>query len=156
MQLRAADPTEAPHLSSLAFEAKAALGYSPVVMESWRPQLAVSGKDILSHPTVVADLGQQIAGFYQLRFALTYWMLEHLWVRFERQRQGIGSGLLNHAMQFVAGQSGAYIEIVSEPSAAGFYEHHGARRAGKTPAPMPGQHDRSLPLYVLDVRAPGS
>ncbi|MGH8259028.1 MAG: GNAT family N-acetyltransferase, partial [Steroidobacteraceae bacterium] len=57
--------------------------------------------------------------------------LEHLWVEPQRMRQGVGSALLGMACREVREAGHAWLELVADPNAVGFYRRHGALKVGE-------------------------
>lgn len=152
IQFRKAEASDAPALSELAFRSKAHWGYTPVQLEAWRDALTLSPLWISQHPTHVAEIGGQTAGFFALLADSGSWKLEHFWVAPEAMGQGVGRSMLAHAMA-VAKQMGARELIIdSDPNAEGFYRTCGAIRIGSIPAPIEGAPQREIPVLRLEVR----
>ena len=147
MEIRAAQPQDAQRLSAIAYAAKAHWGYDADVLEGWRAELAVSASDVLAYPTYVAVSNGDIVGFHMLKPGPLQWVLEHVWVDPPSFSQGIGMQLLRHALGVAAREGAQTVVVASDPNAAGFYEHAGGERCGTTPAPIPGESTRTLPLY---------
>src|SRR6266540_4824354 len=63
MHIRRAHESEAPHLSSIAFESKAHWTYSPSQLAAWRDDLTVSPSAVSSCPTYVAEVEGRVVGF---------------------------------------------------------------------------------------------
>ncbi len=143
--IRKARPDEAAALSALASESKAHWGYSAEALAKWRPELNITPEDILRHPTFVAAAGERVVGFYMLHLGPPQ-TIEHLWVHPGSLRRGVGTLLIRHALAPDREGRGA-IRVVSDPHAAGFYEHHGGIRTDSVSAPLPGVPDRILPVY---------
>src|SRR4051812_34574248 len=99
MNIRAAQATDAPALSALAFGAKAYWGYPSYLLEAWRPELTISAIAASEQPTFVAMIGDEMAGFYSLSPHDKSWELNHFWVSPQFMRRGVGRGLLPHALQ---------------------------------------------------------
>jgi GNAT superfamily N-acetyltransferase len=152
MRIREAQPEDAVLLSALAQESKAHWGYAPELLEVWRRELTIAPGDIRMYPTFVAEVPVAVAGFYQLRRGVSFWTLEHLWVRPSRLRRGIGSMLLNHALDRARHSGLTRVVASADPNAAGFYEHEGGLRTGVALAPVPGDPTRALPVYEFQWR----
>ena len=153
MNIRAAQPADAPSLSALAFRSKAYWGYPVHVLEAWRSELTISALTTSGQPTFVAMIGDETAGFYPLSPPDNSWQLDHFWVSPQFMRRGIGGSLLRHALQ-IAGRAGSVGLIVdADPHAEPFYLKHGAIRRGETAAPIPGEPNRVRPLLVLNAIA---
>ncbi len=144
-RIRKARPDEAMALSALASDSKAHWGYSAEALVQWRQELTITPEDILRHPTFVAEKGERVVGFYMLhRDPLQ--IIEHLWVHPGSLRRGVGTLLIRHALGPDRDGHGP-TRVVSDPYAAGFYEHHGGVRTESISAPLPGMPDRTLPVF---------
>jgi GNAT superfamily N-acetyltransferase len=153
LRIRSATPEEAAHLSALALESKALWGYGRDQLDRWALDLTISPAEIALHATYVAETSAKIVGFYQLRAGAASWILEHLWVQPAVTRQGIGSMLLNHALQTATNSAQLRVLVTGDPNAAGFYEREGGMKIGTTPAPVPGDPNRVLPIYEFQPRS---
>ena len=92
-----------------------------------------------------------IAGFFALRKNRDFAELDHLWVDPPFIGKGLGRLLLDRAVEVCRGEGIERIEIDSDPYAEPFYLRMGARRIGKTAAPVEGDPERYLPRLMLDV-----
>lgn len=152
IQFRKAEASDAPALSELALRSKAFWGYAPAQLEAWRADLTLSPLWISLHPTYVAEIGGQTAGFFALLAEHGSWKLEHLWVAPEAMGQGVGRSMLAHAV-IIAKQVGARELIIdSDPNAEGFYRACGAVRIGSLPAPIEGAPQREIPALRLAIQ----
>ncbi|MEO6444863.1 MAG: GNAT family N-acetyltransferase [Gemmatimonadaceae bacterium] len=79
--------------------------------------------------------------------------VEHLWIAPEHHRRGIGGALLERALAVASDAGVASVRVESDPNAEPFYVRRGARRVGLTPAPMPGEPNRMLPVLEFVLRA---
>jgi ribosomal protein S18 acetylase RimI-like enzyme len=148
LEIRAADPTEAATLTLLAHAAKRHWGYPEEWIGLWRDELTITAGFIAGNRVYVAQQAGEIVGFC----ALTGWPprleLEHLWVRPESMRCGIGAALLRHAADQALAAGARELEIVADPHAEDFYLAHGARRLGSVASRPPG---RRLPKLLLPL-----
>ena len=151
MHIRRAGQTEASALSELALNAKRHWGYLSEDIERWRPFLVVSADDIAAKPTFVAEVENEVVGFYSLVAAAQAYELEHLWVSPQFARRGIGRALLAHAVNtaYLAGASSIVID--ADPNAEPFYVACGAVRRGLVVAPIVGDPTRVRPQLSLQV-----
>jgi ribosomal protein S18 acetylase RimI-like enzyme len=149
--IRVATPEDAPALSHLAQRAKASWGYPAAWLESWRELLTIRPETLRGAMGFVAEAGSEVLGVCVLEARASEWSLEHLWIAPERQRQGIGRRLLQHALEAARRAGATRIGIEADPYAASFYRALGARPDGDVPAPMPGAPDRILPRFVLEL-----
>ena len=151
MQIRRARASEASVLSALAVLSKQYWGYSPQDIERWRPLLVVSSQDIASKPTFVAELENEIVGFYLLAPKPQAWELDHLWVSPTFARRGIGRALLRHAAGLARLAGVSAITIDADPNAEPFYLACGASRQSALAAPTTGNPERVRPQLTLPV-----
>ena len=151
MRIRRARESEASALSGLALLSKQYWGYSPQEIERWRPLLAVSSQDITSKPAFVAELENEIVGFYLLAPKPQAWELEHLWVSPQFCRRGIGRALLLHAADLARLAGVSTIIIDADPNAEQFYVACGASRQSVLAAPTTDNPKRFRPQLTLTV-----
>jgi ribosomal protein S18 acetylase RimI-like enzyme len=151
MNIRRARESEATALSALAFDSKQYWGYSPQDVERWLPGLIVSSNDIASKPTFVAEIENEVAGFYLLTPKPQAWELDHLWVMPKFMRRGIGRALLAHAANSARLMGISSIVIDSDPNAEPFYVACGATRQGVVAAPSAGNPGRFRPQLELHI-----
>jgi molybdenum cofactor cytidylyltransferase len=151
MRIRRARESEASALSALAVLSKQYWGYSPQVIERWRPALAVSAQDIASCPTFAAEVEDRVVGFYLLAPKPRTWELDHLWVLPEFARRGIGRALLAHAAGSARLAGVSTILIDADPNAESFYVACGAVRQGVIAAPITDDPARIRPQLLLQI-----
>ena len=151
MQIRRARESEASALSALAFDSKRYWGYSLEDIERWRPLLTVSCDDVASNPTFVAELENEVVGFYLLTPKPPVWELDHLWVSPKFARRGIGRALLAHAANSARLAGVSVIVIDADPNAEPFYVACGASRQGVVAAPIAANPARFRPQLSLQV-----
>lgn len=142
--IRRAEPHEAAQLSAIAVAAKAHWGYPAVWLEAWRADLTIDAAYIAENPTFVATADDHVLGFHAVVLAKDAAVLDHLWVRPESMRRGVGRRLFRHAEDVARGAGRPELRIVGDPNAEGFYRAMGAEIAGWQPAPMEGVQ-RALP-----------
>jgi GNAT superfamily N-acetyltransferase len=151
MQIRRAVAEECETLSALALRAKGHWGYTARQLEIWRPSLTISGEAVAAHPTFVAQIDMEIAGFYSLLGSQARWELDNLWVAPERVRQGVGRTLVAHALETAAAGGADQLYIDADPHAEAFYRACGALRIGAVAAPIEGEPSRVRPQLVLST-----
>jgi ribosomal protein S18 acetylase RimI-like enzyme len=152
MNIRRAREFEAVALSALAFDSKQHWGYSPQDIKRWLPGLIVSSHDIASKPTFIAEIENEVAGFYLLTPKPQAWELDHLWVVPKFMRCGIGRALLAHAANSARLAGVSSIVIDSDPNAEPFYVACGATRQGVVSAPSTDNPGRFRPQLKLQVK----
>ena len=154
MQIRPAKPTEAEQISRLAIESKAHWGYGAEAMATFRVELTFDGETLARRLAHVAEDSRELLGFYTLADATESTLdldrdcveLEHLYIRRDRLKQGLGAALLNHASVAARKLGAQRLLIQSDPNAEGFYAKLGARVLARIPTSIPG---RTLPLMEL-------
>ncbi|QQE78354.1 GNAT family N-acetyltransferase [Alicyclobacillus sp. SO9] len=147
--IRRATLDEASTLTSIALASKAVWGYDEAFMEQCREELTVTLEYIRSCEVYVAELEEQIAGFYGLIPKKPDGVLDYLYVAPNLLKQGIGRKLWEHLLQTAKSLDLKIISIDAEPNAENFYRAMGAERIGVTPSgSIPG---RFIPLLKLTV-----
>jgi GNAT superfamily N-acetyltransferase len=137
-------------LTTIAHAAKRHWNYPEAWIRKWREQLTVTPAYTDEHRVFLLEIEGAIGGFYALRGNGSTVELDHLWVDPGCIGRGLGRRLLEHALAEARGSGSQRIEIDSDPHAESFYEHLGARRIGKTAAPVDGDAARYLPRMVLE------
>jgi GNAT superfamily N-acetyltransferase len=112
-----------------------------------------TAESVHRRPTFVSEVSNELAGFYQLNIAAPRAELEHLWVHPGFMRQGVGTLLLAHAVEYLAHSGIAFLEIDSDPNAEPFYIACGAVHSGSRPAPIKGAPHRTRPQLRLATGA---
>jgi GNAT superfamily N-acetyltransferase len=151
MLIRPAKPDEAAKLSEIAVEAKQHWGYAPEVMDSWHSTLTLDALQIDLHPPQVAEENGEVLGFYQMIADGDSVELEHLWVRPQNLRQGIGKSLMAHAISMAKSRKSKKMRIDADPNATAFYLSCGAYRTGHSPAPIVGDQKRVRQMLAIDL-----
>jgi GNAT superfamily N-acetyltransferase len=151
MVIRPAKTDEATMLSEIAMEAKRYWDYAPEVMESWHSTLTLDAMQIDLHPPYVAEVEGEVVGFYQLIADGDRMELEHMWVRPQNMRQGIGKALIAHAITTARSRRATQLRIDADPNATAFYLSCGAYRIGEVPAPIQGDLKRVRQLLAIDL-----
>jgi GNAT superfamily N-acetyltransferase len=120
-------------------------------MEAWREDLSPGAASIAAQPTWVAELDGELAGFCQLNLQAGPAELEHLWVRPQFMRHGIGRALLDCALHELAVSGVDVLHIDADPHAEPFYLACGAVRVGALAAPVEGEPGRVRPQMRLST-----
>jgi GNAT superfamily N-acetyltransferase len=140
-----AHPSEADALTQIAVAAKGHWGYPARWMERWQSILTVTADSIARNETYVARNTERILGYSSLRLDGDTIHLNDLFVMPSEMGNGIGRALFRHALGRARELGFAFVEIQSDPNAAGFYERMGAERTGTSFILLEG-HRRDLPL----------
>jgi len=153
MQIIRAKPEDASALTELALAAKRTWGYPERWIERWRDELTIRPDFIASHETFLTIVDSKIAGFYALARKVDKLELAHFWVWPDRMGRGVGRGLFQHAVECARSLGFRELEIESDPNAAGFYEHMGARRVGARISRIDSEN-RELPVLIFAIDPP--
>lgn len=144
--IRAAAPGDAATLTALAMRSKAHWGYDEAFMEACRPSLAIHATCV--QPTFVATLDDAVAGFYQLEGdEVGAFFVDPPFIG-----RGVGRALWDHLIGHARTVGLAWVTILSDPNAEGFYLAMGAQRIGEAPSDVFGP-SRPLPLLRAAVTA---
>ena len=148
--IRRALPGDAARLSDLAMRAKAVWGYDAEFMAACRDELTLTGGDVETLPTFIAEIGCALLGFYSLeRLSDDRVELGHLFVEPEAIGRGVGRRLIEHAKRQARAAGHGTMVIQGDPNAERFYRVAGGRLVGTQESlSIPG---RMLPLFHLDL-----
>jgi len=149
MQILRARPDDAAALTEIAFAAKRHWGYPERWIVSWTHLLTIEPHLIDRQPTFTAYIDGKPVGFYSLNRKSGAVCLEHLWVLPHFMRRGVGRALFLHAVEQLKALGFKRLEIESDPNAAGFYEHMGARCVATSVSELEGQL-RELPVLLYE------
>ena len=145
MQLRAAQPGDADHLTGLALRSKAHWGYDEAFIEACRAELTITPERIAAETIVVAEVEGDVVGF----MAVVDGSLEDLFTEPAHIGTGVGSALLAAAVEAAAGDGYDSLSIEADPNAADWYRAKGAIDVGTVASgSIPG---RILPLLALPI-----
>jgi GNAT superfamily N-acetyltransferase len=153
VHVRRANPGEHRLLSEIAYQSKAHWGYSSADLAAWHAELTVSRESIRVQPTFVAELDDEVVGFFQLRVADRA-QLEHFWVMPRSVRAGVGRAMLSRAVHEVGAAGHDTLRIDADPHAEAFYLACGARKVGERAAPIAAQPHRVRPQLELTIPQP--
>jgi len=146
--IRRARPGDARELTALAHAAKRHWRYPARWIRRWRSDLTVTAAFVARHPVYCALRDGEVLGFYALSRARDAGELEleHMWVRPDLVRAGVGRALFAHLVRRMRTLRATRLRIVSDPNAEGFYRRMGAVRVGAAPSLPRG---RRLPVLVF-------
>lgn len=159
MQIKPSIPSEHAALTDIAFSAKRHWNYPEKYYDIWKDELTVTEQYIQKHIVYSAWEGGGIVGFYSIVenkadlwvgevFVQKGWWLEHIFILPTFHKQGIGTELINHAIQMCETLGIESLLIFSDPYAKGFYEKIGAKFLNMSKSSIEG---RELPVYELSV-----
>lgn len=155
MHIHPAHPTQAETLTRIALAAKRHWGYPERWIEIWTPLLTFTPADLERADFFVAQINDEIVGFYSLTTAGVRAELENLWVLPAFMGRGVGRGLFEHALARTRELGCSELEIESDPNAVGFYEKMGAQVVSQHIGEVDGQ-PRILPVLLFSLPSPSS
>ena len=145
MKIARACVEDAGALTEIAFAAKRHWDYPESWIRRWQGVLTISPEYVVSHPTFVAVLNDEIVGFCAIQVNSSESVLDHLWVLPPFMGRGVGRALFQHAEEAARASGAIRMKIIGDPHAEQFYSHMGATLCGREPASMDGE-ERFLPL----------
>ena len=149
LRLRAAEAGELAALSGLCMRSKAVWGYDAAFMEACRTELTLTPRDLKEAQVQVAESAGTIIGVAQVSVANAQASLDKLFIEPTTLRAGAGRRLFEWCVKAARERGARTLVIESDPGAAEFYRHMGARDAGFVPSgSIPG---RMLPLLKLEL-----
>ena len=140
-------------MSELGIRSKASWGYDSHQMAVFVEELTLREDDLAQFLDArVAIVGSELIGYCTLkRHSNRNAELEHLFVDPGWFRQGVGTALLQVAVNTARYEGIEDISIVSDPGAVGFYLKHGAKIVGEHQSSIKG---RTIPvLSIKTVRS---
>jgi GNAT superfamily N-acetyltransferase len=146
-------------LTDLTFRSKRYCNYPDRYYDIWRDELTITEDYLSKNLVYTARTGGMILGYYAIVKAdEDYWAgrvfihkgywLEHNYIRPEYIGQGIGTKLMEHALEQCRKLGIPRLYFFADPHAESFYRKFGARFIAKADSSIEG---RLLPLYELSV-----
>lgn len=137
-------------LWTLAIRSKSHWNYPAEYFEETKPLLKLSALQIGQGWGEIAATTDRWAGYYFILPSFGECQLEHLWVDPDFLGQGVGSRLLDKAIESVK-NAGFHdtLRVYSDPGAEAFYLKRGFKRVGEVPPKVEG--GPRLPELVLKV-----
>src|SRR5438309_7696124 len=139
VEIRLAKPDEAEILTQIAHAAKRYWKYPESWIEKWKPDLTITPEFISTNELFVAEIDGEIAGCCALIVTGSRGEIEHMWIKPEQMRRGVGRALFMHARSQAEKQGARLIELSADPNAEEFYARMGAKRIGEVAAEMDDQ-----------------
>ena len=146
-------------LTEIAFSAKRHWNYPDEYYEIWKNELTITEKYLKQNIVYKAILKDLIIGFYSIvenksdfysgdiLVQKGYW-LEHIFIRPDYHKHGIGKQLINHA-KIISEKNGIQnLLIFVDPYAKGFYDKIGAEFLYESKSSIP---DRLIPVYDMKI-----
>jgi GNAT superfamily N-acetyltransferase len=147
VRIRSALVDELGELSDLALRSKAVHGYSPEFLEACREELTITPARLADETILVAEQSGRRLGFVAVTVENDSAELTDLFVEPDQRGSGVGSLLLETAVETARSAGAIRLEIEADPHAEDWYRKRGAERIGETPSgSIPG---RTLPVLEL-------
>jgi GNAT superfamily N-acetyltransferase len=147
VRIRSAQEDELDHLSDLALRSKAVHGYSAEFLEACREELTVTPARLATETILVAEQSGTRLGFVAVAIDHDSADLLDLFVEPDHRGSGVGSHLLEAAVETARSSGATRLKIEADPHAEDWYRSRGAERTGQAPSgSIPG---RMLPLLEL-------
>ena len=159
IQIRQAQDIDSDLLTEISFTAKKYWNYPDNYYDLWRDELTIT-KEYINQNIVFNALYQDaVIGFYSIienkadfyageTFVKNGFWLEHLFIKPEFHKQGIGMLLINHAKQASKDMGISDLFIFVDPYAKGFYDKLGADYLYDSQSSIP---NRMIPVYDLKI-----
>lgn len=159
IQIKQAQNIDSDMLAEISFAAKKHWNYPDDYYELWKDELTIT-KDYINRNIVFKALHQDsIIGFYSIienetdfyageTFVKKGFWLEHIFIKPDYHKLGIGLLLINHAKQILKDLEISNLLIFVDPYAKGFYDKVGAEYLCDSKSSIPG---RIIPVYGLKI-----
>lgn len=152
-RIRPAVVEDLPDMNRIAFEAKAAWGYSSDLLAAWRDDLLTTAQSLQVRPAFVAtDDADRVLAIMQIDPACSPCELTTLFVDPVCMRRGLGRALLHHAARQALALGHSHLQIDADPNALPFYLGCGATQVGQVGAPIPGSPERVRPQLLFSIQ----
>ena len=132
-------------LTEIAHSAKSHWAYPKEWIASWRDDLTVTEKEILTNITLAIKKQDAVIGFTMLMRSAPHFSIEHFWILPKYIGLGYGKLLMNELLSLNE-LKGSTIQVLADPNAEAFYQKCGFHKMAYVPSSIPG---RSLPLMEL-------
>lgn len=146
-------------LTTISFESKGFWKYPNDYMKIWSKELTITPKYINQNIVFTYNINSKIVGFYSIinnpndnyigdiYIKKGYW-LEHIFILPEFHKQGIGTKLISHALQYCKIHNINELYVFSDPYAKGFYEKLNASFLYNSKSSIP---NREIPVYSFKI-----
>lgn len=160
IQIRKANVTDSDILTEIAFSAKRHWGYPDEYFQTWKNELTITLDYIHQNIIYKAQIDDMIFGFYSIIENKTdfysgeilvkkgFW-LEHIFIKPEFHRMGIGRLLIEHALSVSREIRISELLVFVDPYARGFYDKMGAEFLHESKSSIPS---RLIPVYKLKIQ----
>jgi len=159
IQISKAQNNDAEVLTDISFAAKKHWNYPDHYYDLWRDELTITKEYIQQNIVFKALYMDVIIGFYSITenkedfysgdtFVKKGFWLEHLFIKPEYHKLGVGTLMMNHAKQVSRDLGITDLLIFVDPHAKGFYDKVGAAYLYESKSSIPG---RIIPVYGLRI-----
>ena len=159
IQISKAQNSDADVLTDISFAAKKHWNYPDSYYDLWRDELTITKKYIQQNIVFKALYMDVVIGFYSIienkedfysgdTFVKKGFWLEHLFIKPEYHKLGVGTLIMNHAKQVSRDLCIRNLFIFVDPYAKGFYDRVGAEYLYDSKSSIPG---RMIPVYGLRI-----
>ena len=146
-------------LTEITFAAKRHWNYPENYFDIWKDELTITKEYINKNIVFKALLSDTILGFYSIVenendfwtneiFVKKGFWLEHIFIRPEFHKMGVGRLLINHAKIISKSKNISNLQIFVDPFAKGFYDKIGAEFLYESNSSISG---RLIPIYDLKI-----
>ena len=150
LQIRAAHLAELDLLNELIVRSKAVWGYDEAFLAACRDELRLRHNDLKETSVAIAECGGRTLGVAQVKTFEQEAELFKLFIAPEAMGTGAGRALFDWACGVALDDGAERLVIDSDPDAAPFYRHMGARDIGLAPSgSIPG---RMLPMLAYALK----
>ena len=159
IQIKKASQSDSSILTDIAFSAKRHWNYPDNYFEIWKNELTITEEYLKQNIVYYASLNNSILGFYSIIenksdffageiFVQKGFWLEHIFIKPDYHKFGIGRHLINHAKMISKDQEIDKLLIFVDPFASGFYHKIGAKFLCDSKSSIP---DRLIPIFYLKI-----
>jgi maltose O-acetyltransferase len=159
IQISKGQSIDADVLTDISFAAKKHWNYPDSYYDLWRDELTITKEYIQQNIVFKALYMDVVIGFYSIlenkedfysgdTFVKKGFWLEHLFVKPEYHKLGIGVLMINHAKQVSRDLCIRNLFIFVDPYAKGFYDKVGGEYLYDSTSSIPG---RMIPVYGLRI-----
>lgn len=146
-------------LTEISFAAKSHWNYPENYFDIWKDELTITKEYINKNIVCKALLSDTILGFYSIVenendlwtneiFVKKGFWLEHIFIRPEFHKMGVGRLLIDHAKMISKSKDISNLQIFVDPFAKGFYDKIGAEFLYESNSSISG---RLIPIYDLKI-----
>jgi maltose O-acetyltransferase len=158
IRIEKAKETDDEVLTGIAFDAKRHWNYPDHFYKIWKSELTVTREYLVRHIVYNALYLESVLGFYSIvenksdfysgeTFVARGFWLEHLFIKPDYHRCGIGRLLVQHSIRISQERGIKELLIFADPFAKGFYDKIGAEYLHDSKSSIP---DRMIPVYKLN------